>query len=274
VTRALATSAALLALAIGCGGSDPAAVASSCRIRPASVEAAPLAVRNLLRSGPRRTVDVDGDGAADQIEVVGGSVRVAGRTYAAAGSDVSLFTWGDLDGDGRDELVLAMDRGAAHAAVIVPGTTRRGTHDPAKVGVRVRDDWNYLWPADLDGRPGADVAVLVRGDDRSTTTVWSGAEVLARGPGGDARSLEPARRLRGLVRGTAVLRPGGRRETLLYEPGDTARVRIAERPGVVLVGLGHASRLEDLLVFDRGGRRHIGLVIDHDVAVWDAPPTC
>jgi hypothetical protein len=274
VTHRAASAAALLALVLTAGCHDGATTVASCRLRPTTVEAAPLGVRNLLRSGPRTTVDVDGDGRADPVEADGDGIRVGDRTYRAAGAQVALLTWGDLDGDGRDDLVLSVDRAGEHAVVVVPGTTPSGVHVPATVGVRVDDQLDYVWLADLDGRPGADFALPERGAARSTTTIWSGAEVLDAGAGGDARGLAPARRLRGLVRGTAALSPRGRRVTLLYEPGSPARVRIAERPGTVLVGLGAPSRVEDLLVFDRGGRRHIGLVVDHDVAVWDAPPTC
>ena len=116
--------------------------------------------------------------------------------------------------------------------------------------------------------------VLDRGEARSTTRVWSGAAIVAMGPGGDARRLEPVRRLRGLPRGIAALEPGGRLETVLYEPGTPAEVRFADRPGVTLVGLGRSTRVEDVVVFDRGGHRRVGLVIDRQAAVWSVPPAC
>ncbi|MCU1373813.1 MAG: hypothetical protein JWO68_1099, partial [Actinomycetia bacterium] len=90
-------------------------------------------------------------------------------------------------------------------------------------------------------------------------------------PGGDARRLPRARRLRGLVRGVATLAPGGPDETILFEPGRPAALRFASRPRLVLRALGPAARVEDLAVFERGGRRWIGLTVDRRVALWAVP---
>jgi hypothetical protein len=265
-------------LVAGCGTDEPAGRAATCRIPPDRVEAAPIAAPNLLDPGPRSTVDVDGDHRPDGRRAQPGGITVTSadgaRTLLAADHEVSLLTWGDLDGDGRDELVVAVDRGADHAVEVVPGTTPPGTVDPRVAGIRVDDRLTDVWLQDLDGRPGADPVVLHRGESRSTTDVWSGAAIVAAGAGADTRGLRPARHLRGLPRGVASLTPGGRLETLLYEPGQPAAVRIAQRPGVTLVGLGRSQRVEDLVVFDRDGHRSIGLVVDRQVAVWASPPAC
>jgi hypothetical protein len=256
----------VLAACSGGGGGQPRA---TCRIPPDHVEAAPITEPNLLETGPRTEVDVDGDGRPDARAALPGGITVTSgdgdRTLVGA----DLLSWGDLDGDGRDELVVSV----GGAVEVVPGTTPPGTIDPRTAGIRVDERLTYLWLQDLDGRPGVDPVVLDRGA-RSTTTVWSGAAIVATGPGGDARGLAPARTLRGLVRGVAPLAEGARRETLLYAPGAPAEVRFASRPGVVLAALGPAERVEDLTVFDRGGARRIGLVVDRDAAVWASPPGC
>jgi hypothetical protein len=220
-------------------------------------------------------MDTDGDGRPDDVGTRPAGITVTRAdgtvTFTAAGHDVSLLTWGDLDGDRRDDVVLSVDAGADHQVRVVNGRTRLGTHDPRRAGVRVDDDRTFVWLRNLDGRPGADFVVLHRGTDRSTTDVYSGAAVLDHRPGADARGQPRARRLRGLVRGVAALSPGQAPETLLYEPGTPAAVRFASRPGVALRALGAAERVEDLAVFDHGGNRWVGLTIDRRVAIWALP---
>jgi hypothetical protein len=257
----------LLVAACGSGAGDQPR--ADCRIRPDHVEAAPIAERNLLETGPRNDVDVDGDGRPDARAAAPEGITITSGDGERTLVGADLRSWGDLDGDGRDELVVSV----GDAVEVVPGTTPPGRIDARAAGIRVDEQLTYLWLQDLDGRPGVDPVVLDR-DVRSRTRVWSGAAIVAEGPGGDARALRPVRTLRGLVRGVAPLARGAEPETLLYAPGAPAEVRFASRPGVVLSGLGRAARVEDLTVFDRGGERHIGLVVDRAAAVWSSPPAC
>jgi hypothetical protein len=274
MSRRLGAGLALLVALAGCSGGEERP-AAGCTPPPDRIVPAPLEVTNLLRTGPRTAMDTDGDGRPDQVGTVPGGITVARTdgtlTLAAAGQDVSLLTWGDLDGDGRDDLLLSVDAGPDHQVRAVTGRTEPGRRDPRRAGVRVDDELTSIWLQDLDGRAGADFVVLHRGNDRSTTDVWSGAAVLGRRPGGDARQLPRARRLRGLVRGVAALAPGGPDETILFEPGRPAALRFASRPRLVLRALGPAARVEDLAVFERGGRRWIGLTVDRRVALWAVP---
>jgi hypothetical protein len=290
---------ALLVLALllaGCGSDDGERAepeGDSCRpAEPEKIVPAPVPVENLLMSSPRTRVDSDGDGRDDVVTVEANAVAI-GRgdgvlRLAEDGHDVALQSWADLNGDGRDDLVLAdtvlppgpsgpvrAGDAAPTTVVLVDGATPSGSHVPAAVGVRVDDKINYPWLQDLDGQPGSDFVLPARRDFGSNTEVYSGAALLAVGPGGDGRGAEPVLRLEGLTRGVAPLAENTEPETLLLSPGFQASVRFVSRPGAVLESpLGPARRAEDVLVFDENGVRKVGLQIDDRVAVWPAPSGC
>jgi hypothetical protein len=269
----------------GCGSGDRETAAldgAECRPdRPERIAVAPLPVENLLVSAPRTTMDTDGDGNDDVVAVEAGAVSITRGDgvlhLAEPGHDVALHAWGDLDGDGRDDLALAHTTlpSGPTAVQLVRGSTPAGIHAPSAAGVRVDDQLHYPWLQDLDSRPGAEVVVSVSGVSRSYTDVYSGAALLAVGAGGDGRGAAPVFRLEGLTRGIAPLAVGIQPETLLLSPGPRAAVRFASRPGALLESpLGPAARVEDVLVFDEDGVRKVGLQIDDRVAVWPAPSAC
>lgn len=174
---------------------------------------------------PRSTFDTDGDGRADGVTVTPEAIVVdrAGGDLVLRGAGLELLSWGDLDGDGHDDLLLR-DAGVVRA---VDGSAPSDEHRVEEVGEEVPGGLTYVWPDDLDGVPGADVVVPDRGGGSSS--VWSGAAILS----GEAAGHEPLR-LRGLPRALASLRPGGPPETLLLVP-DPPAVRFAARPRAVLL---------------------------------------
>jgi hypothetical protein len=262
---------AVLLLAAACGSdARDERPAATCRPAPLRTTDEYLDVQDLVQPSPDGAVDTDGDGTADRVIVDQRGVEVTRGDGTLLFAGAELRTSGDLDGDRRDDLVLHL----ADHDVAVAGTTAPGDHDPDKVGVRLGPRLNYVWPDDLDGRPGADFAAPQRDAERSRTTVWSGAAVLARGPGGDARDLRPARTYVGLTRAVASLTPGGRPETILLVPGAHTSLRFARRPLVELRTSWSGSRVENVKVFDESDGRRIALVVDRHVAVWAAPPTC
>jgi hypothetical protein len=275
--------ALLMTSACGTGDGASRAQLRACGTNPPErIQPIPLNVRNLMPVGPATTVDSDGDGRPDEITSDSPGVIVIRRgdgalRFAHDGHGVMLQTWGDVDGDGRDDLVVTDDvtPSGPDATFLVSGATAAGTHEPPTVGVRIDRDAVQPWPADLDGRPGVDLVVPDDAPGAPHTDVYSGADMLRRGPGGDARGTPPVRRLDGLVRGPVVLREGGEPETLLLSRGHPYRLRFVSRPGVVLEApLGPVHRVDDILVFDEGGVRKIALQVDRQVAIWPVPPPC
>jgi hypothetical protein len=157
-----------------------------------------------VRPSPLTAPDTDGDGTADTVTIdeAAGSVTI-GRTsgelvLAAAGPVVpglrsfrysDHLTAGDVDGDGRTDLVVTVDA----VDYLVPGATVDGTHAPADVGVRlfdVRGGGVFRLPGfyrvgDLDGDGADDIAVST---SDNYSYVIRGPAVAAPGPGG---TLEP-----------------------------------------------------------------------------------
>jgi len=144
-----------------------------------------------------RLPDTDGDGAADSIaeapsalEVVRGDGTV--ELVRDGGTVLSLqhgrHYVGDLDGDGRDELLLGVYTGSqVEGTYLVPGTVEPGSHDPADVGIRIApprgnvlERWFPVGDQDRDG--AADLS-------RGKTELYSGRDLMDAVPGEDLGDL-------------------------------------------------------------------------------------
>ncbi|CAN5564470.1 hypothetical protein BH10ACT1_BH10ACT1_05200 [soil metagenome] len=191
-------------------------------------------------------VDMDGDGAADQITVDGtdlvitrgdGVVRIG--TAGAGVSEPDLLPVGDLDADGHDELhFLAVPAGVGGASdYIVPGSTALGSHEVADVAVAVPDGIRYPVGPQVAG-PGADLLATI-GSLAGPLAIVSGEAVMAPGPGGTLPEFVPAS---DLLAGQAVdvldlggaaptiataVDTGDRSEMLLWQQGTTTRYATA-----------------------------------------------
>lgn len=214
--------------------------------------------------------DSDGDGVPDEIvskQVVDDPAvieRGDGRlVFEQPGMVASINGVEDLDGDGRDELVVSVSDadhtgpGPAERSYLVPGSTPAGTHDPAEVGVRLAAPVFSIEDRDGDG-----AAELVEYDGTAPTRVLSGAEVIAVGPGGDARDLVPLFGLPGVLQGFAVV--GGPSPALVT--GEPDMIHIGDEDGMrsfttapePWVG-GYGSLFGGLRIIDATDGRHLEL---------------
>src|SRR5262249_42957867 len=87
-------------------------------------------------------LDSDGDGIPDTFPSDGSSGVVRGDgtvTFVSPGNTVGFpKNAGDLDGDGRDEILVDVQTpGGDLSFWVVPGTVSPGTHDPSTVGIRI-----------------------------------------------------------------------------------------------------------------------------------------
>ncbi|WCO68962.1 VCBS repeat-containing protein [Iamia majanohamensis] len=198
-------------------------------------------------------LDSDGDGQPDEIgprETVSDPATVTRGdgtlTFVRAGAVVSISgNAGDLDGDGRDEILVSVGASAGVGEVqsfVVPGTTGPGTHDPADVGIEAGDRVAPIPDRDGDGVVELlDVAVGFEGGFlvNGPTRVLSGAAVIAVGAPGDATDLPALVQAPGallafadlggplpvLITGEVVGPPGEETEGILHladEGGDEA----------------------------------------------------
>jgi hypothetical protein len=93
---------------------------------------------------------------------------------------------GDLNGDGRDELIVGVD--AVGEQYLLPGTTTPGTHDIASVGISLAGLSNVSQPVgDQNGDHRGDLAF----PDPSGWSIYSGADLMASGPGGTVGPPSP-----------------------------------------------------------------------------------
>jgi hypothetical protein len=198
--------------------------------------------------------DTDGDGNADGV----GDTATSGETVVLSRADGDLLlaaeggsvgsqggtTWiGDLDGDGRDELLVLSsaeeitDGGfTSYPVYVVPGSTPNGRHDPAVVGVRlpVGSGAPVMPAGDQDGDGSDDVLLSVG----AAVRVVSGAQIMAAGPGGAVDEVPAAMpgTPEGWVSGVVQLDPDQPPVLVLLadEVDDGVTLELWTQPGVVL----------------------------------------
>jgi hypothetical protein len=161
--------------------------------------------------------DSDGDGSPDQIlEGVDDGRSLGLRRgdgeliLAAEGASIGAFggsPWvGDLDGDGRDELLvyLANREEFEDQIYVVPGSVLAGRHDPRTVAVRlpVGPDQPVVPIGDVDG-DGADDLVIAGSSQQ--LVVFSGPSVMGADGGTFDAETTPIASLPDDVRGVAFL---------------------------------------------------------------------
>ncbi len=147
-------------------------------------------------------VDTDGDGAADDITTDLSTVPEAVvidrgdgtvRLNLDGHSSIALtnFPVGDLDADGRDEL-LVLSRSAETAAdrvFVIPGSTPAGEHQADEAGIEIATYYDLMAAGDQIDGPGHDLLVRSGGppdEGPRTSTLVSGDRLMAVGPGGKA----------------------------------------------------------------------------------------
>lgn len=156
------------------------------------VDADPVSIP-IVRGGD---LDTDGDGVADDAALTDDGTVIITRSdgdVALTGQDsFELSGVGDLDGDGRDEVGVAVRRGPSVASFLVPSPLAPGSYDLTAVGIATG-------PGYLEGIPdGSGRLARVRtgasgsmdGTD-TVTDVLDGAAILAVGAGGDASPVPP-----------------------------------------------------------------------------------
>jgi hypothetical protein len=155
-------------------------------------------------------LDSDGDSVPDTVALSGSSLdRGDGTvTFESSGNFVTRpANAGDLDGNGRDEILLYVDTPGDVSAWVVPGTVSPGTHDVATVGIRV----NLALAAPVADRTGDGIDDLMQWTETFVsplTTVTSGAAIMAVGAPGDARSVAPVLSMPGWFVAFVQLAPG------------------------------------------------------------------
>ena len=265
---------AVVVLVAACG--DSGSSGASCSPRdPERVTDATLEIKDLSLTLPPAALDTNDDGRTDDVRAESGVVEIHRgddmltlTTTAEVG--VTIRAWGDLNGDGRDDVLV--DDGPLR---VIDGRTAAGTHDVAATGIRVADELVTIWAGDLDGVRGADFYVPHRLSSGSSTDVYSGAAVLDHEPGDDGRDVPKARTLPGLPRALARLQPDGNLETVLFDPGPPSTISFAPRRRPALrADLGTSHRVEWVRVFDDDGERKVALQVDRKTAVWAVPSTC
>lgn len=253
---------------------------------------------DLTRSWMLARPDMDGDGKVDQVEIdlsSGEQVLVVTRgdgvvRVAFPGAnigDLTNYPVGDLDADGRDELVfLARDAvDGSDRSFVLPGATPVGDHQALDVAIEI-PDYRLVAVGDQVDGPGTDVIVHEPGPAVSGGTIGnviSGQDLMAPGPGHAADLTPRAWAVPGMT--TAVVDVGDQRPAMvslgLTADGD-GQVRAAlTRNGVptVFATAGPRSRsLFGATAVQVGDHRYLlASGVDRggsSVVIWDLEDPC
>jgi hypothetical protein len=138
---------------------------------------------------PETIMDTDGDGETESYGVGGPEGLVIDRTTGTLTiSDAVRLTFGggeigDLDGDGRTEIIVAT--GEPGPTFLIPGATPDGTHAAADVGVLLPETVvGGRTVGDADGDGLSDLMLVDTGPPDGRRPIVAGADLLAPGPGG------------------------------------------------------------------------------------------
>lgn len=243
-----------------------------------------------------REPDTDGDGAPDEITDAAdltaliiqrgdGTVTITpGATHDLVLRSSYGPAPGDLDGDGRDELVVAVDQQGEQ--YLLPGTTPPGTHAIEDVGVFLDGFGNsFGYVGDQDGDGGDDLAFdVLTAPGEVSQVVYSGADLLAPGAGSSVTAPTPIATFEGtdLVAArfdpagptviiTGARTPGGSAVTV-HAPGAPIELVAAGIVGEYTGGVGtigawvrNGQRLVSISPSDRSGS---------ELAVWNLDDPC
>lgn len=286
--------------------------------RPVGTEFRPLGgepvgdwpVTGEVRPAVRPVLDTDGDGVVDDQALSADDRRL---TIGRASGDLVLtvpeghrignafavtVTNGDLDGDGRSDVVLDVIDVAegTRAADVVAGATPDGTHAVADVAARLfatRPGQQAAAPqvvgdVDADGRDDVVGQVYVDGST-PRLLVWLGADVdITPGAGAEAASYDLAGRLASVVglagRNALGLDTGSptpehpHLEVSLWVPDTALRFTTAGSEPLRVMPASFAQVVEDgdrtwlvLEASDRGGVQRWAFDLD-DLCAWAATP--
>ncbi len=186
------------------GGQDPGCAqpyspVASTTTEPDTGPLPTVAASPVSRGVPARPVRFDSDGDGVDDTVTGGPGQV---TISRGDGDVVLtapgtpaadaYGVGDLDGDGRDELVVYGSEAAApnDHSFLVPGTVSAGTATFAEVGIDVAETNDDVVP--VGDEAGQVLIVSAFEDGTSSTEFWDGETLLVPGPGGSTATLRPS----------------------------------------------------------------------------------
>lgn len=163
--------------------------------------------------------DTDGDGQADgissgsisKVEITRGDGVVTllpGKQHKYIGLTGYGPQPGDLDGDGRDELIIGVDQQGEQ--YLLPGTTEPGTHDLPDVAIRFDGLSNSSRSVgDQNGDGSDDVAFRAEiAPGKGGWAVYSGEDLLAPGAGGTVTAPPAIANYNGENLIAASLKPG------------------------------------------------------------------
>jgi hypothetical protein len=243
-----------------------------------------------------RLPDTDGDGMADTIvddtDPVGGVYQ--SLTITRGDGTITLLPGpghsyiylggyspqpGDLNGDGRDELIVGVD--SVGEQYLLPGTVTPGTHDIASVAVSLNGLSNQSVPVgDQNGDHENDLAFL----GASGWSVYSGADLLAPGPGGTVGPPTPLATYPGTNLSAATLVPGAAPTIITGHTlsATSVSLTVQESPPIELTATGvftaYTGGVGGIGAYRRDGQTLITQEADTrggaSIAIWNLSDPC